>query len=170
MAEFHNFIIELPGYIQGALGSALCLLLLKVMRTIAGFLSKTILGLSAKSEHNRLWRKYIYLKYTSSGGLFYYAQGYLITFYYVLRYMFYVFIFCVLAIMIAGFNPIVKGICIVATLYFLLKGLIWLEPEKKIKSANTRWRAIAEIEKLLYGKVDSDTEEFIEKFSNNEEK
>src|SRR6266511_3129804 len=94
------------------------------------------------------------------------AIFYLITFDHVFRYLITGLLFACIAILVAGTGKLVFSIILAATIYYLLRALAWLTPKKEWMGDNlsNHWKRVATLEKMFFGKVDEDTQSFLDKY------
>lgn len=167
MQSLIDQILQWPAIIQGVIGSAI-FWLLQIL-----FVSTGKFVLRQSSQYNRafaketLIREWIYRKYYSRNGLINITQGFIVTFDHIFQYLIRGLIFIVFALLISGVSQVGLGISLVAALYYLFKSLLWISPSRNWSGDSNlkHWQRVAEIEKLLKGKVDFDTQERIEKFT-----
>lgn len=166
MQSIIDQILQWPTIIQGVIGSAIFWLIQVLIIYVGKFILRQSNRYSRSLAKETLIREWIYRKYYSRSGLVNITQGFIITFDHVFQFLIRGLIFIVVAFVFSGVNQLIFGISLVASLYYLLRSLMWLNPKVDWSSddALKHWMRIAEIEKTLMGKIDADTQERIEQF------
>src|SRR6266511_4581926 len=159
-------ISDWPVILQGFVGSAIFWLILEVLKLASKLLSQILGHVSKRIENEILLREWLYRKFTSRNGFINITQGYLITFDHVFRYLITGLLFACIAILVAGTGKLVFSIILAATIYYLLRALAWLTPKKEWMGDNlsNHWKRVATLEKMFFGKVDEDTQSFLDKY------
>ncbi|MBA4376935.1 MAG: hypothetical protein C0401_12300 [Anaerolinea sp.] len=167
MQSIIDQILQWPEIIQGVIGSAIFWLIQVLIICVGKFILRQSNRYSRALARETLIREWIYRKYYSRSGLVNITQGFIITFDHVFQYLIRGLIFIVIALVFSGISQLILGISLVAALYYLLRSLMWLNPKVDWSRDDTlkHWKRIAEIEKTLMGKVDTDTQERIEQFT-----
>jgi hypothetical protein len=167
MQPFLDQILKWPAIIQGALGSALFWVLQTLFITVGKYFLRRTNRYSKKLSKESLIREWIYRKYYSRNGLVNLTQGFIITFDHIFQYLIRGLIFIVIGLLLSGVSQIFLGIFLVAALYYLLRAFLWLNPsaEWSQDSNYEHWKRISEIEKVLMGRIEPDTQECVERFS-----
>ena len=162
-----NAISDWPVILQGVIGSAIFWLILELPKLVSKSLSQMLGFVSKRIEKEGLLREWLYRKFTSRNGFINITQGYLITFDHVLRYLITGLLFACIAILVAGIGKLVFSIILAATIYYLLRALAWLTPKKEWMgdSLSDHWKRVAELEKAFFGKIDEETQEYLDKYS-----
>jgi hypothetical protein len=156
-----------PVIIQGVIGSAIFWFLLELLKFITRFLSALLGKASKHYEVEILLREWIWRRFLSRNGYINIAQGYLMTFEYVFRYLITGLLFGCVAILVAGSGTLVFSIILSATIYYLLRALAWLTPRREWSgnSLSDHWKRVAQLEQQLFGELDESTQEYLEKYS-----
>jgi hypothetical protein len=167
MQSLIDQILQWPAIIQGVIGSAIFWLLETLFVSIGKFVLRQSDQYNRAFAKETLIREWIYRKYYSRNGLINITQGFIITFDHIFQYLIRGLIFIVFAFLISGVSQIALGISLVAALYYLLKSLLWISPPRNWSGDSNlkHWQRVAEIEEILMGKVDSDTQERIVQFT-----
>jgi len=170
LEELSKAISDWAVILQSVIGSAIFWLILEILTHIWKMLSRLLGNVSKDFEKESLLQEWIYRKYTSRTGLINITQGFFITFDHVFRYLITGLIFASVAVLIAGIGKLSFGIILTAAIYYLFRALSWLTPKKDWSSDNLsdHWKKVAELEKRLLGKMDEDTQGFLNKYSDNE--
>jgi len=126
-----------PVIVQGALGSALFWIALEGVTLAAKAIGRAMGAYGQAFQTETRLREYIWRKFSSRSGLVNYTQGFFLTFDHVFRYLLYGLIFTCIALILAGASTLTYGICLTAALYFFVRGLIWLTPNKDWHSKTT---------------------------------
>jgi len=161
-----------PVILQGVIGSAIFWLILEMLKLATKWLPQTLGYVSKRVEKEILLREWIYRKFTSRNGFINNIQGYLITFDHVFRYLITGLLFACIGILVAGAGKLVFGIILAATIYYLLRALAWLTPKKEWMgdTLSNHWKRVATLEKMFFGKLDEDTQGFLDKYVSSEDK
>jgi hypothetical protein len=167
MTNLYDTITQWPAIVQSALGSALFWLILELLRRAITAVQLRVRSQISPPKFDSLLREYIYKKYTSHSGLAYYPQGYFLTFSHVLQFLLMGMIFFALVLIGGGITQLSLTI---GAIYYFSKALIWLIPDRNWRSDTTlnHWKRIAELEQILFGKVDDDTQGIIAKWQDKE--
>ena len=158
---------DLPGVIQGALGSLLFWLLLQLGQFIGAQFLHAVGKTTERLEHHRKIREYIYRRYTSMSGLVNYTQGYFFSLSRAFRGLLTGLIFCSIALLLGGGSPVIWGVCFGAAIFYFGSALMWLIPSSDWRSSSPgeHWKRVASLEKELFGEVDAETLKRIVEFA-----
>ncbi len=169
-SEILKKILEWPIIVQGALGSAIFWMILRLFSYLSNLAAKQIGLFKLKSKHDKYLREYIYQKYTSSSGLFYYTQGYFLSFKKALEFLLQGILFLLFGFLLSFLHKVYLIVGLIGAIYYAFKSLSWILPYEtnEFSSNLERWERIAQLEKILFGKAREDTLNFIKEFSKSE--
>ena len=172
LTQLGDAVRQWPVIVQGALGSALFWMVLGILRLVIAKVQQGVRKQTTRVQIDILTREYIFKKYTCHSGLAYYPQGYFLTFSYVLKFFLIGMLFFSLALLGGGITPLFLSIGLIGAVYYFLKSLSWLIPDRGWNSQSTlqKWKRIAELEQTLFGKIDEDTVGEVSKWSQEEDK
>ncbi len=167
MQSLIDQILQWPAIIQGVIGSAIFWLLQMLFVSIGKFVLRQFSQYNSTLAREILFREYIYRKYYSRNGLINITEGFIITFDQIFQYLIRGLIFIVFALLISGVSQFALGVSLVAALYYLFRSLLWISPSRNWSGDSNlkHWQRVAEIEKKLLGKVETDTQEHVEQFA-----
>jgi hypothetical protein len=167
MEPIFDQIFKWPSIIQSVIGSALFWSIQILIEYLGKLFLRNLKPFNQKFAKDALIREWIYRKHYSRSGLVNITQGFMLTFDHVFKYLIRGLIFIVFALLISGISQYILGICLVASLYYLFRSLMWISPPLKwsIDDNLHHWKRIAEIEKILMGNVQEDTQTRVEQFS-----
>lgn len=170
--EMFQRILEWPLIIQGALGSALFWLLLQIFSYLIKFTARQLGIFKFRTKRERKLREYIYHKYTNSDGLFYFAQGYFLSFKLALEFILQGILFFLMGFLLSFIYETYLIVGIIGAIYYIIRALSWTMPYDRdvFSSGIERWKKIADLENDLWGEPKKDTLEFIEKFKQEKNK
>ncbi len=163
--DFISFTQTWPAIFQGAAGSFLFWILLELIKAIVKHFIIPLKNLKPTNE--TLLQEYNYRKFTSRNGLLPMTNGFIFSISRSLLYLFYALIFISIAVLFGAQAPFTKGFLTVSAIYYLIKGVMWLEPRWSTSDTLKNWQRVAELEVLLFGKVDEDTNKYLETFKPN---
>lgn len=171
MSEFWSYIDSLSPFVQGFLGSALCLGIQFGIGSAAKRVPIFTEQIRKQLELQSCLREYIYRKFTSRNGLAYYTQGYFLLFSRALRHIVEGLVFMCAALLLAGLSPVAFAVCLVGGLWFFSKSLTWLVPSSSWSHGESveNWERVVSLEEQLFGKVEQDTLDFLKQVREVEE-
>ncbi len=163
-AELWKRILDLPVIIQSAIGSFLFWVAFLLVKSIGRFLLH-LLGQTSKSWiHTRRVQEYMYRRYTSRSGYLNILQGLSYGLNEAFKGLLAGLIYCCIALLLGGHSPAIWGICLVAALVYFGAAWTWLNPSRSWHrdDMHKHWSRVAELETLLFGKVEKDTQEILD--------
>lgn len=120
-------------------------------------------GYAASVDRRKKFREYVYRRYTSRNGLIDPVLGSHITVSHAFSGLLQGLMFVAVALLFGGSVRLVWVICLVGALMFFGSAFTWLNPSKSWMGDDmvSHWQRIAELEKELFGNVDTRTEQIL---------